>query len=632
MNASAALSCQSPGFRGRMRVTPKPARTAIFLSSTVLIVLGAQSPAGAGRPIVVASPDGKVRAELLSNSGILAYRITVDGKQVLAPSRLGIRSDNVELGEQVSPGKPVRRSVNERYRFFGAHSVAVNRANESTVPVSSHGESYFVDIHVADDGVGVRLRLPARPGRKVQADRSSWRLDGDPVMWVDKLIPEYESPYHASSLSQLGTDALGLPITARVNGLYLTLTEAALKDYGDLGVRRGADDALDGELAADPDGWTTDDEVVQPWRVTIVARDLTALVNTTLVQNLNPPPDPASAQTEWIKPGRSVWQWMAVGSPRQDDQQQWVDWTSELGFEYYLIDDGWVRWKDAWNTLSSTVAYAKTRNVGVWLWVHSKEVKDPEARRAYFRKVADAGMVGVKIDFPPACNRWWSNWYIDAARDAAAFHLLLDFHGAVKPTGTERTWPNVLTREAIRGHEYHLTRYRRRLDPDHDVILPFTRLLAGSGDYTPTVFEPRELQGNTWGHELAQAIIFSAPFLCFGGHPKDYLANPARDLLSAIPPVWDETRVLPGSEPGKLVAMARRSGRRWFLAVINGADAKALDIPLDFLGEGMWSATELHDVEGKPDAWNRRNGSASKAGRLTLRLSPRGGFVGYFSK
>ncbi|MEO8595449.1 MAG: glycoside hydrolase family 97 catalytic domain-containing protein [Candidatus Solibacter sp.] len=182
-----------------------------------------------------------------------------------------------------------------------------------------------------------------------------------------------------------------------------------------------------------------------------------------------------------------------------------------------------VIWREA-----SITAYAKTKNLKIWLWVHSREVKDPEARKAYFRKVADAGMVGIKIDFPPASNRWWSNWYHDTARDAASFHLMLDFHGAVKPTGTERTWPNVLTREGVRGHEYHITRYRRRLEADHDVILPFTRYVAGAGDYTPTVFEPKELQGNTWGHELAQAVLFTSPYLCFGGHPKDYLANPAR--------------------------------------------------------------------------------------------------------
>jgi alpha-glucosidase len=595
-------------------------------------VSGWAGPLNAGKPISVASPDGKVRAELTSGSGVLRYRVTVDGKQVIAPSRLGIRSDNVELGQEVSLGKAKSRSVNEQYRFFGAHSVAVNRANEATVPATSHGESYSIDVHVANDGVGIRLRLPAKAGRKVQADRSSWKLEGDPVMWVDKLDASYESPYHASSLSQVGAGSLGLPLTARVGGIYVTLTEAALKDYGDLGVKRGADGALEGELSADPDGWTTDAEVVQPWRVTIVARGLTALVNTTLVQNLNPPADPELAKADWIKPGRSAWQWMAVGSPRQDDQRQWVDWTSQLGFEYYLIDDGWNRWKDAWNSLASITAYAKTKNVKIWLWVHSREVKEPDARKAYFRKVADAGMVGVKIDFPAACNRSWSNWYDDTAKDAAAFHLMLDFHGAVKPTGTERTWPNVLTREGVRGHEYHITRYRRRLEPDHDVILPFTRYIAGAGDYTPTVFEPKELQGNTWGHELAQAVIFTSPYLCYGGNPKDYLANPARDVLAAIPAVWDETRVLPGSEPGKVIAMARRSGDRWFIAVMNGADATTLDLRLDFLGGGQWSATSLFDVEGKLDAWNRQTAKVNKADRLKLQLAPRGGFVGYIHK
>ena len=610
----------------------KPARAIVFVFLMLVSIMGWAAPPSAGDAITVASPDGKVRAELNSNSGTLTYSITADGKQVIAPSRLGIRSDNVELGQEVSLGKPARRSVNEQYRFFGAHSVALNRANEATVPASSHGEPYFVDLHVANDGVGVRLRLPAKPGRKVQADRSAWMLADDPVMWVDQFDAGYESPYHVSSLSQLGSGTLGLPVTAHAGGLYVTLTEAALKDYGDLAVRRDANGALEGELAADPGGWTTDDEVVQPWRVTIVARDLTSLVNTTLVQNLNPPPDPELAKADWVKPGRSAWQWMAVGAPRQDDQEQWVDWTSQLGFEYYLIDEGWDRWKEPWNALAAIVAYAKTRNVKIWIWVHSREVKDPDARKAYFRRAADTGIVGVKIDFPPPCNRWWSNWYIDTARDAGAFHLLLDFHGAVKPTGTERTWPNVLTREGIRGHEYHITRYKRRLEADHDVILPFTRFIAGSGDYTPTVFEPKELQGNTWGHELAQPIIFTSPYLCFGGHPKDYLANPARDVLSAIPSVWDETRVLPGSEPGKVVAMARRSGEHWFIAAINGADAKALDVSLDFLGSGSWNVTELFDGEGKPDEWNRKTGKVSKTEHLKLQLSPRGGFVAYFSK
>ncbi len=158
--------------------------------------------------------------------------------------------------------------------------------------------------------------------------------------------------------------------------------------------------------------------------------------------------------------------------------------------------------------------------------MHSRYVTDPQARKEFFRKAVEAGVVGVKIDFPPPASRTVANWYFDTAKDAAEAHLLVDFHGANKPSGMDRTWPNVLTREGVRGHEYQITRYKRLLQPDHDVILPFTRYIAGPGDYTPTVFTPGELQGNTWGHELAQAIIFTSPFLCFGGHPQSYLDNP----------------------------------------------------------------------------------------------------------
>ncbi|HEX9046769.1 MAG TPA: glycoside hydrolase family 97 C-terminal domain-containing protein, partial [Verrucomicrobiae bacterium] len=161
---------------------------------------------------------------------------------------------------------------------------------------------------------------------------------------------------------------------------------------------------------------------------------------------------------------------------------------------------------------------------------------------------------------------------------------------------------------------------------------PFTRFIAGPGDYTPTVFEAQELQGNTWAHELAQMVVFTSPFLCTGGNPKDYLANPARDVLCAIPPVWDETLVLPGTDPGKVVATARRSGNNWFIGIINGADESTLDIPLNFLGRGQWHATRLGDVSGKADAWDRRDDTASKTEHLQLKLAPRGGFVAWFRK
>ena len=584
-------------------------------------------------PLTFASPNGHVVARVSTEGGVLRYAVTLDGRPALSPSEVGIRSDGIDFGQDVRVGAPKTGRVDESYPFFGAKAKAVDRARTVAIPLVTQGEAYILDLHVADDGVGVRLRLPAKTGRRVEADLSTWRFPGDPTVWAaGPYDASYEQTYRTATLKELGGKECGFPVTARVGGAYVTLGQAALKDYGDLGIKVGADGALGGYLPNDPQGWTTDREVVQPWRVTVVARDLTGLVNTTLVQNLNPPPDPALAKADWIRPGRSTWQWMAVGAPRFEDQRAWVDWTRMLGYEYYLVDEGWSGWKDPWPSLRSVCDYAKSQGVKVWLWVHSREVREPGARRAYFQKAAEAGIVGVKVDFPEPTNREWSSWYPETARDAAANRLLIDFHGATAPTGMERTWPNELSREGVRGHEWHITRYRRVLEPQHDTILPFTRYVVGHGDYTPTVFDPRELQGNTWAHELAQAVVFTSPFLCTGGHPRDYLSNPSRDVLAALPATWDETVVLPGSEPGRLVGMARRRGSQWFVALMNGEKEAAVDVPLRFLGRGSWKAARFGDVPGQPAAWDRSEEQVTAQSSFRAKLSARGGFVAWITK
>lgn len=603
-------------------------RYGVVLLCALLFVL---QPA-VGTPVTVTSPNGNLRATVSADDGVIGYSVSLMGHEVLSRSSVGIQSDGIVFGREAQLGKPTIRSVNEVYKFFGAKSKAVNRARIATFPVNTRGQKYNLDLYVADDGVAVRLRLPAKPGRRVEADLSAWRLPGNPVVWAAKWQPDYEGQFHTLSVSGAEGESYELPLTAKVGNAYVTLSEAALKDYGDLVVKAQSDGALSGYLPNDPQGWSTDSEVIQPWRVTIVAQDLTTLVNTTLVQDLNPPPEPSLVNADWIVPGRSTWQWMAIGAPKFEDQHQWIDRTKALGYEYYLVDEGWANWKDAWASLKSVCDYAKSQGVKVWLWVHSNEVKDSDARKAYFQLASDTGIAGVKIDFPPPTNRWWSNWYHDTARDAASFKLLVDFHGATKPTGMERTWPNELTREGVRGHEWHITRYQRVLEPQHDVILPFTRYVVGHGDYTPTVFDPKELQGNTWGHELAQAVIFTSPFLCMGGNPADYIANPARDIVMALPAVWDETRVLPGSEPGKIAGFARRHGKEWFIAIMNGVDASQLDVPLAFLSAGNWKITRLGDVAERPAAWDRKEGWVNAQDFLHVDLAPRGGFVAWIRK
>lgn len=598
----------------------------------VLACVAAIAPGGAAwaRSVRVASPDGTVQAILSDDGGHLSYRVRVDGRPILDPSPLRMRVDGVELGDGAVIGAARRDTTDTRYRFFGGKAQAIDRSNIAHVSLTNHGMAFEADVRVANDGVGVRLRLPASAGRMVEADRSGWKLAAaDPRVWVTPQDFGYEAVYEKTTLGKLAGKPLGLPLTARVGRYWVTISEAAAVGYGDLSITPDAGGLLTGNLPADPKGWRTDGAVVQPWRVTIVARDLTGLVNTTLIQNLNPPPSPALAAAPWIRPGRSSWQWLAIGAPLETDQHQWVDWTRQLGHEYYLVDEGWAQWTRPWQTLADTVAYAKSQRVDIWVWVDGKEMFEPARRRATLRRYADIGIVGVKVDFPEHPDHVWTQWYEDFARDAAAARLMVDYHGAVKPTGTERTWPHVLTREAVRGHEWQITRYKRVLPADHDTIIPFTRYVVGPGDYTPTVFEPKELRGNSWPHELAQAIIFTSPYLSFGGHPRTYLENPAVDVLRAIPAVYDETIVLPGSEPGTLAGFARRRGTQWFVAVINGAAARSLKIDLRFLGRGEWSLASLADDASRPDGYDRTKRTVRSTGAIDVPLRAQGGFVGW---
>lgn len=585
--------------------------------------------------IVVKSPDGKV-AITVTDAGELSYSVSLDGREVVRHSRFGIISDGVDLGANVTLGKSSSRKIHESYAMFGGHSRAENDGRETTIAVgSASGEAYELDVRAYDDGVALRTRLAAKPARKINGEATEWKMAGNPLAWYQTDAWGYEGIFQGDRLEALPPGRkIALPITfSLADGGYALITEANLLNYSDLAVQTDADHSLRGYFhsKSDTNGWTTDVAVVQPWRVTLLARDLNALANSDLIRNLCPAPSPELAKADWIKPGRSSWQWWSVEAPVYAQQHQWVDWTKELGFEYYLVDEGWKKWKtegkDNWACLREVCDFAKTRGVKIWCWVDSKDVPNAAQRATFLDRAAAAGVVGVKIDFVPEPGVRCVNWYDETLRDAAARKLMVDFHGANKPVGRERTWPNEITRESVRGHEYQILRYHRTLPPAHDCILPFTRYIIGPGDYTPTVFNPKELRGYTWSRELAQAVVFTSPYLCYADHPTNYLNNPAVDMMKAIPSIWDETIVLPGSEIGKCAAFARRSGKTWFIGVMNGAAATTLDLPLNFLGHGEYKLAQLGDAPDHDDAWQRGERTVKRSDRVQLSLRPGGGCV-----
>lgn len=591
----------------------------------------------------VASPDGTVVAKIAvaSDNNYLGYCVMLDGKEVLKPSELGITVNGRNYGRDVKLGEGVSHSFSETYRFLGWHDTCVNEYNEVVYPVldtSSGKELMKLAVRVFNDGVAYRYELSdAGSERKIEKEDSSWRLEPAAQVWYQTNVNCYEGEFETQAAASVQpAKVIGLPITVKhSSGAYLLLTEANVVNYTDLAVK-GGPGVFNAYFHADKEGFVQKGEAVTPWRVTLVARDLNTLLNSDIVKNLCPPCSrPGLENATFAQPGRCIWQWLPAGCPVYTEQHDWYDKTKQLGFEYYLIDDGWRDWrdgdKDQWACLKEAISYGNSIGVKSAIWVHSKEVFNATTRMPYLKKVRDCGAVGIKIDFMPPANYHWTQWYEDTLKECADVGLFVDFHGAVKPSGRERTWPHELAREAIRGHEWHITRYKRVLKKSHDCILPFNRYVQGRADYTPMVFEPRELIHFTWARELAQGITFSAPFLCFGDRPGTYLANPMVELIKDIPAIWNETRVLAGSEIGQCVVLARRSGDKWFVAVMNGPAPRKITLDFSFLGDAnqKWNMLGFADDPDseKLDACVPIKQVTMARDKMILALRPGGGFA-----
>jgi alpha-glucosidase len=607
--------------------------------------------------VKVVSPDAKIEFVLERDaSGRLQHRVACDGRPVLLPAPLGLTLDGADLGSSATLGRAIFQKVEQRFTVLGGHATAASHCREARVPLISGPQktAWAVEVRACDDGVAFRYRVPGSGVRHIAGEVTTWRLPAGGAAWyqVHNKRKDYEAPFQTSAVSEI-PDRLRAPASAVVTppvsevtpsantrgqlatpltiksagGLYTLLTEASLIGYSDMALKADGDDTFSAYFHNQPQGWDWTGEIVSPWRATLIARDLNALVNSDFLRSLSPPAAPELAAADWIRPGRASWHWMVTGRPKLADQKQWIDWTKALGFEYYIIDDGWTRWtsddnqKDAWACLKDVVEYAASQNVKIWAWVNAKELPDTPARLAYMSRAQSLGVVGLKIDFMKPADVAWVQWYDDTLRDAASQRLMIDFHGALKPSGRERTWPNELTREAVRGRE------GGKQAGLHDATLPFTRYVQGPADYTPTDFRSEKLKGSSWAHELSMAIVFTSPLLCYGGSPETYLQNDALEILKAIPATWDETVVLPGSEIGVLAAFARRKGDTWFVGVLNGGAERTFKVDLAFLGSGSYRIEDFADSKEQPDAWKPGQSTATARDKYAVDLRNDGGYV-----
>jgi len=603
------------------------------------------------------SPEGILTATVRRTGGSrLTYEVKRGEAPIVDPSELGITADGVALGQGVEIESVRQGTIRETYAVRGWHTEALNDCNEWIFALrhAASGRTWELHARMYDDGFAYRYVLPGAPeaGTTIRGEASSWRLPSGSRVWLFERNNGWKLKSYAGEWIRADAEALhtvssqgpvqGSPLVVELpnGGGYAAVLEAALYDYSGMRLEAIGDRTVRANFTEGDAGFRVEGAVTTPWRVTLVSPDLNGLVNSDLLTNLNPPPSEALfPDSSYIRPGRSAWRWWSLGTGTPEQERAVVDQAAALGFEYTTVDEGWEAWPDAWNELKRLTEHAKERGVGVFAWKRSKEIDDPRdgwrVMREFFDRARGAGAVGLKIDFIDNESKAAIDFEIAALRLAAERRLMINFHGISKPTGESRTYPNEISREGIRGLE--LNKMKEGPIPAwHNAALPFTRFVAGHGDYTPVGFSnPGD---TTYTHQLATMIAFTSPLQVVAENPAFLLeeasVRPALDVLRSIPAVWDETCVLEPSAIGELAVFARRSGDDWYLGILNGkAERVAIErLPLAFLEEGAsYAVVELSDAE--PNRFERKESvAAAPAAFSDIVLEPNGGFVAVFRK
>lgn len=603
---------------------------------------GPAEPAVGSKPTrTITSPGGAVVGQVIQDKGRTWVRVMRDGRPALDASPVGVTVDGVDLGKNAVLGAIESISANETYPWLGNQRTLTNHYKGERIAIKTGSQAWTLEVRAYDDGVTWRCVVPGGGKRNVSGEATSFAMPAGTSFWTHTNTVTYEANIRRYDMGgNAPKTPVIMPVTVELpGGGYACYTESDIMGYS--GMTLGANGhLLNGVFEDDPQGWSMDGDFATPWRVVIAVADLDGLVNSSIVQSVCPPPDPKlfpkGILTDWIKPGRSYWTWGfgSFESARWERIKGYVDDAAALNCQYYTIDDPWrderMGWHqnggDEWDRLKEVCQYAAGKNVGIVVWQHWSGIRDLDARKEFFRNIARAGAKGVKIDFMESESQDRLEFYRSCLEIAAKHRLLVNFHGANKPAGEQRTWPNGLTREGIFGMEQ-----RDGIEPQHWAALPFTRFVSGAGDFTPAGMPPDRLYGGTtMSLQLAAAIIYTSPIEHWMDSAEVYLKQPPEvvEFIRTKPPVWDETRVLPGNKIGELAAFARRSGDRWWIGVLNGTDEeKTYEFALDFHGQsGARPAIRFEDTSRR-DALSISKDPVNPGTRVSVKLAPRGGFV-----
>jgi len=626
----------------------------IFIVAT-LVLLARLAPADPGS-WSLASPDGSCAISVsLDQDGQLTYQVQRAGKPVILPSPLGLRRDDASFERDLSlKGSGKLETRREIYDLLaGAHPRVDRTLNRrSLIFLNKSNSQVVLDLAASNEGVAFRYRFADSSSdvRVVQAEVSGFKVPMTAKGWLQPYhaagdyTPAYEDFYFHVSPGDAPPHSRGKPLGWGFPALFEVPSASAWV----LITESGTDAAFCGcHLAPDSSNgvyriaFPFANEVtkrqsfqvgpeprstlpwIMPWRVIVLGKTAGDIALATLVTDLAPPSRIKDAT--WIKPGRASWAWWAYpdGPATAQRFNEFTDFGARMGWEYTLFDAGW--WTPG---ITNIARHAISNGVAPLAWMGAGDFYSAQRRERRLDEMAANGVRGVKVDF------WCSDRQEAIAamhglfESAAARRLVVNLHGCTLPRGWQRTWPNFLTAEAVLGAESYMfeTQYTEKA-AELNTVLPFTRNAIGPMDYTPVACSPKKYRRTTTAaHELAAAIIFTSGIIHYADKPElfDSLPAEAKEVFRDAPARWDETRCLVG-EPGKVVVFARRAGKAWFIAGLNGT-GKSLPVDLDLSGFGK-SSKGIAITEGSDASMQVSVAPLMRNNRWPHEIPPRGGFI-----
>jgi alpha-glucosidase len=644
--------------------------------AALLVAVPLLASRGEGQTHRATSPNGAIAVAITVGTQ-LTYAVEWRGQTIVAASPISLTLGD---GTVVGPGARVvdvrTGSSDEVIEPVVPEKTSRVRNHYNEVSIDFDG-GWGLDARAYDDGVAFRFRTATTGEVTVAAEEFTVAVEGDSGVWFPKeesFLTHSERLYERRPLSEIGPDEMAsLPMLVAIeDGPKLAITEADLRDYPGLYVAGTGGHGLRGLLPAYPaveelKGDRTvavvrrEDYLARtegprtfPWRVFVIAGDDGDLIESTMVYRLAPPLE--IADPSWIRPGQVAWDWWNAlnvydvdfhAGLNTDTYRYFIDFAAAHGIEYVILDEGWSAPDDLWQLnpdidLPALLAHANEQGVGIILWVVWKALDDRFEEA--LDRFADWGVAGIKVDFMQRDDQKMVDYYWKVAKGAADRHLLVDFHGAYKPTGLRRAYPNVLTREGVLGLEH--SKWEVRPTPEHNVTLPFIRMLAGPIDYTPgamrnaqepqfkAVFD-RPMSLGTRTHQMAMYVVFESPLQMLSDSPSNYLREEeCLAFLTEVPTVWDETRVLT-AQVSDWVAVARRRGDVWYVGAMTDWTPRDLELDLSFLGAGEWRAEIFADganADRNAEDYRHTRETVRAGSKMVASLASGGGWVAQFSR